>query len=143
MKHRQNAGGCDRMKIGTNIRKWRGIKQIKQKDLAHALQLSEAAISNIENDLTDVSLSQLEDISITLQLELEQLFMDPELVMQQHLKPTLREPEQRIMLEPEWYYSLIGNLQKKDDEIKHVLDEVMNRLSLFEVSKNKETRLKN
>jgi transcriptional regulator with XRE-family HTH domain len=143
MKHRQNAGGYDRLKIGSNIRKWRGIKQIKQKDLAHALQLSEAAISNIENDLTDVSLSQLEDISITLQLELEQLFIDPELVMQQHLKPTIREQEQRIMFEPEWYYSLIGNLQKKDDEIKHVLDEVMNKLSLIEVSKSRENHLKN
>jgi transcriptional regulator with XRE-family HTH domain len=143
MKHRQNAGGYDRMKIGSNIRKWRGIKQIKQKDLAHALQLSEAAISNIENDLTDVSLSQLEDISITLQLELEQLFMDPELVMQQHFKPTIRETEQRIMLEPEWYYSLIGNLQKKDEEIKNVLDEVMNKLSLIEVSKSRESRIKN
>jgi transcriptional regulator with XRE-family HTH domain len=143
MKHRQNAGGYDRLKIGSNIRKWRGIKQIKQKDLAHALHLSEAAISNIENDLTDVSLSQLEDISIALQLELEQLFMDPELIMQQHLKPTLRETEQRVTLEPEWYYSLIGNLQKKDEEIKHVLDEVINKLSMIEVAKTKKISLRN
>ena len=143
MKHRQNAGGYDRLKIGSNIRKWRGIKQIKQKDLAHALHLSEAAISNIENDLTDVSLSQLEDISIALQLELEQLFMDPELIMQQHLKPTLREPEQRVTLEPEWYYSLIGNLQKKDEEIKHVLDEVINKLSMIEVANTKKISLRN
>lgn len=143
MKHRQNAGGYDRLKIGSNIRKWRGIKQIKQKDLAHALHLSEAAISNIENDLTDVSLSQLEDISIALQLELEQLFMDPELIMQQHLKPTLRETEQRVTLEPEWYYSLIGNLQKKDEEIKHVLHEVINKLSMIEVAKTKKISLRN
>jgi transcriptional regulator with XRE-family HTH domain len=143
MKHRQNAGGYDRLKIGSNIRKWRGIKQIKQKDLAHALHLSEAAISNIENDLTDVSLSQLEDISIALQLELEQLFMDPELIMQQHLKPTLRETEQRVTLEPEWYYSLIGNLQKKDEEIKHVLHEVINKLSMIEVANTKKISLRN
>jgi transcriptional regulator with XRE-family HTH domain len=143
MKHKQNAGGYDRLRIGSNIRKWRGIKQIKQKDLAHALHLSEAAISNIENDLTDVSLSQLEDISIALQLELEQLFMDPELIMQQHLKPTLRETEQRVTLEPEWYYSLIGNLQKKDEEIKHVLDEVINKLSMIEVANTKKISLRN
>jgi transcriptional regulator with XRE-family HTH domain len=132
MKNKQNAGGYDRLKIGSNIRKWRGIKQIKQKDLAHSLQLSEAAISNIENDLTDISLSQLEDIAITLQLELEQLFVDPEVIMQLHLKPTIRESDQKMMLDPEWYYSLIGNIQKKDEHIKHVLDEVMNKLNRIE-----------
>lgn len=133
MKNKQNAGGYDRLRIGSNIRKWRGIKQIKQKDLAHALQLSEAAISNIENDLTDISLSQLEDIAITLQLELEQLFVDPEVIMQLHLKPTIRESEQKMMLDPEWYYSLIGNIQKKDEHIKHILDEVMNKLNRIEL----------
>jgi transcriptional regulator with XRE-family HTH domain len=133
MKNKQNAGGYDRLRIGSTIRKWRGIKQIKQKDLAQALQLSEAAISNIENDLTDISLSQLEDIAITLQLELEQLFVDPEIIMQLHLKPTIRESEQKMMLDPEWYYSLIGNIQKKDEHIKHILDEVINKLNRIEL----------
>ena len=57
MKKKNNVGGYERIKIGTNIRKWRGIKDMKQKDLASALRMSEAAISNIENDLTDVTLS--------------------------------------------------------------------------------------
>ena len=74
MKTRKNAGGYERLRIGSNIRKWRNIKEVKQKDLATALKMSEAAISNMENDLTDLTLSQLEDISVTLDIEIEKLF---------------------------------------------------------------------
>ena len=76
MKTRKNAGGYERLRIGSNIRKWRNIKEVKQKDLASALKMSEAAISNMENDLTDLTLSQLEDISVTLDIEIEKLFFD-------------------------------------------------------------------
>ena len=33
MKYKMNIGGYERMKIGANIRKWRSVKDIKQKDL--------------------------------------------------------------------------------------------------------------
>jgi transcriptional regulator with XRE-family HTH domain len=122
MKQKQNVGGYERLKIGSHIRKWRNIKEVKQKDLASALRISEAAISNIENDQTDVSLSQLEDISIALELELNELFIDPQEVMEKRIKNTIPESQQKIMLEPEWFYTLIGNLQKKDEHIKEVID---------------------
>jgi transcriptional regulator with XRE-family HTH domain len=59
MKSRKNVDGYERLKIGNNIRKWRGIKGIKQKDSAASMKLSEAAISNFENDLSDITLSQM------------------------------------------------------------------------------------
>ena len=74
MKTKKNIDGYERLKIGSNIRKWRTLKDIKQKDLAESLKLSEAAISNLENDLTDITLSQLEDISLAIDIPVETLF---------------------------------------------------------------------
>lgn len=138
MKQKQNAGGYERLRIGSHIRKWRNIKEVKQKDLATALRISEAAISNIENDQTDVSLSQLEDISIALEIELNELFIDPQEVMEKRIKNSIPEHNQKIMLEPEWFYTLIGNLQKKDEHIKEVID----RFLLNMDQKNTATRAK-
>jgi transcriptional regulator with XRE-family HTH domain len=70
MKKKNNIDGYERLRIGSNIRKWRNMKEMKQKDLAAALRLSEAAVSNMENDLTDFSLSQLEDIALILEIEI-------------------------------------------------------------------------
>ncbi len=125
MKRKNNAGGYERVKIGSNIRKWRSVKDIKQKDLAAALRMSEAAISNIENDLTDISLSQIEDISIKLDIEIAQLFSDPQEVIFQ--KPLLNnvEPSSSYVMEKDLVYALIGSIQKKDEQMKDVLSNVI------------------
>ena len=120
MKKKNNAGGYERIKVGANIRKWRNMKEMKQKDLAHGLRMSEAAVSNLENDLTDITLSQLEDIAIVLDIEVEQLFSDPqEMVVKKYSDA---EQEKKFVMEPEWIYALIGSIQKKDEQIKTVLD---------------------
>ena len=64
--------------IGGNIRKWRNLKGVKQKSLAGVLRVSEASMSNIENNLTDLSLRQLEDIAQVLDIPVENLFNDPQ-----------------------------------------------------------------
>ena len=120
MKKKNNAGGYERIKVGANIRKWRNMKEMKQKDLAHGLRMSEAAVSNLENDLTDITLSQLEDIAIVLDIEVEQLFSDPQEMVEK--KYTDAEQEKKFVMEPEWIYALIGSIQKKDEQIKTVLD---------------------
>ncbi len=120
MKKKNNAGGYERIKIGANIRKWRNIKEMKQKDLAHGLRMSEAAVSNLENDLTDITLSQLEDIAILLDIEVEQLFSDPQEMVDK--KYSADEQDKKFVMEPEWIYALIGSIQKKDEQIKTVLD---------------------
>ena len=120
MKKKNNAGGYERIKVGSNIRKWRSIKDVKQKDLASGLRMSEAAVSNLENDLTDITLSQLEDIAIVLDIEVEQLFSDPQEMVDK--KYSADEQEKKFVMEPEWIYALIGSIQKKDEQIKTVLD---------------------
>ena len=120
MKKKNNAGGYERIKVGANIRKWRNMKEMKQKDLAHGLRMSEAAVSNLENDLTDITLSQLEDIAIVLDIEVEQLFSDPQDMVDK--KYSADEQEKKFVMEPEWIYALIGSIQKKDEQIKTVLD---------------------
>ena len=123
MKKKNNAGGYERIKVGSNIRKWRSIKDVKQKDLASGLRLSEAAVSNLENDLTDITLSQLEDIAIVLDIDVEQLFTDPQEVVNKNYTST--DQEKKFMMEPEWIYALIGSIQKKDEQIKTVLDNII------------------
>ena len=49
MKKNTFPGKEYKLKIGSNVRKWRNLKSIKQKELASSLNLSEAAISNIDN----------------------------------------------------------------------------------------------
>jgi transcriptional regulator with XRE-family HTH domain len=65
------------LKIGLNIRKWRELKGIKQEQLANKLGITKAALSNIENDKTDVSLHRIEDIARCLDLEAMKLFLNP------------------------------------------------------------------
>ena len=65
------------LKIGLNIRKWRELKGIKQKGLANQLGITTAALSNIENDKSDISLHRIEDIARCLELEVMKLFKNP------------------------------------------------------------------
>jgi transcriptional regulator with XRE-family HTH domain len=109
--------------VGSNIRKWRSIKDVKQKDLANGLRMSEAAVSNLENDLTDITLSQLEDIAIVLDIEVAQLFTDPQEVVNKNYNAT--DQDKKFVMEPEWIYALIGSIQKKDEQIKTVLDNII------------------
>lgn len=63
--------------IGQNIRKWRELKGIKQELLAFKLGITKGALSNIENNKTDITLRRIEDIANCLELEIMKLFCDP------------------------------------------------------------------
>lgn len=65
------------LNIGINIRKWRELKGIKQEQLATKLGITKAALSNIENNKTDISLHRLEDIAMCLEIETMKLFVNP------------------------------------------------------------------
>lgn len=67
----------NRMNIGQNIRKWRMLKGIKQEHLAFKLGITKAALSNIENDKTDIGLHRVEAIARHLELDTMKLFSDP------------------------------------------------------------------
>ncbi len=127
MKRKHPIDYADRLKIGSNIRKWRNIKEVKQKELAASLRLSEAAISNIENDITDVTLSQLESISMTLDIPVEQLFTDPqETCRTGGLYPAAEAVEKhQMVMDKEVVYAIIDSMQKKDEQMQQVLQNML------------------
>ncbi|MFM7710151.1 MAG: helix-turn-helix domain-containing protein [Ferruginibacter sp.] len=124
MRRKNNAAGMERLKIGSYIRKWRNIKDIKQKDLASALRLSEAAMSNIENDMTDLNLSQIEDIAITLDITMEQLFANPEENLD-FIKKQTPEKEESMLMEKELIYALIGSIREKDEQLNQMVQQMV------------------
>jgi transcriptional regulator with XRE-family HTH domain len=62
--------------VGNNIRKWRLTKNHKQSLLAQKLGISRAALSNIENGKTDITLSRLCEIANLLNVDVELLFSE-------------------------------------------------------------------
>ncbi len=129
MKKKNNISGYERLKIGSNIRKWRNIKSVKQREMASALRLSEAAISNIENDLTDVTLSQLEDISAMLDIPVENLFTDPQdSITSNNYVAENENPKNHFVLEKEMLYAIIGSIQKKDEQLQTVMQDVLSTM---------------
>ncbi len=114
-----------KLKIGGNIRKWRNLKGIKQKELALTLSLSEAAISNIENNITDVTLSQLEDISLGLNIPVEQLFTDP----QESIPPVITEKQHQPLFEKELLNAVIHSMQKKDEQLQTIMQNVLHTMT--------------
>lgn len=133
MIKKKNAISTNKFRVGGNIRKWRNIKDIKQKDLANSLKLSEAAVSNIENDVTNITLTQLEEISTILNVTIEQLLSDPQ---EQYGNPVLVSPDpfikdQKNPLEKELMHAIISSLEKKDQQLQVMIQhfiEMMNTL---------------
>ena len=118
MKKNKNSTAY-KFRIGSNIRKWRNIKDIKQKDLATALQVSEAAISNIENDVTNITLGQLEEIAIAINVSIEQLLSDPQEKFRGIPPPAqaIYEKEQRL-IDKEFLNAMITSMEKKDQQLQ-------------------------
>lgn len=119
-----------KFRIGSNIRKWRNIKDIKQKDLANALNLSEAAVSNIENDVTNITVTQLEDIAIALNVSIEQLLSDPQEKFRMPLNLTqgmpAKEPE---AIDKELMNAVIASLEKKDQQMQVIMQNFLHTIN--------------
>lgn len=65
------------MEIGSNIRKWRSIKGLKQEALSEALDISSVSVSKIETGKTNIPIYRFCQIAIILQVPVEKLFQDP------------------------------------------------------------------
>ncbi len=59
--------------VGTNIKLVRQSKQIKQSILAKTLGISSVALSNIENNKTDITINRLLQIATALNVEADLL----------------------------------------------------------------------
>ena len=64
------------MKIGKKIKDLRNKYNLTQEELADRLELSKGYISQLENDLTEPSVSTLEDIVLALGTNLSDFFKD-------------------------------------------------------------------
>lgn len=80
-----------KFKIGSNVRKWRIIQGLKQKDMAFKLNLSEAAVSNIENDISVPTLDHVEDIAEALGISISILLLDPQQIITANTKNNLSQ----------------------------------------------------
>ena len=130
MKSKNHVSKEYKLKIGGNIRKWRNLKGIKQKELALSLELSEAAISNIENNITDVTLSQLEDISLGLDVPVEQLFTDPQQsAAAAPINPVKNEKYFQPLFETELLNAVINSMQKKDEQLQAIMQNVLHTMT--------------
>ncbi len=128
MKRSNEVFRVHKRKIGSNIRKWRNIKGMKQKDLAAAMQLSEGAISNIENDLTDITLSQLDELSASLDIGIEQLFCDPQETYVTQTKTSSLSSEQ-LLAEKDLLAAMLNSMQKKDEQLQALMQNVLHTMS--------------
>jgi transcriptional regulator with XRE-family HTH domain len=132
-KNKNNDSG--KIRIGKNIRKWRNIKDIKQKDLAIALQISEASVSNIENDISEITVCQLEEISIAMNLSMEQLLSDPQA---NYGRSNINDRphygnEGDHLIEKELLNAFINSLEKKDQQMQIIMQNFLQVInSLFQ-----------
>ncbi len=63
--------------IGKHIKHWRAVKEIKLQTLAEAIGITKAAMSNIENDVTEPNLGRMEAIADALGITVAELLTDP------------------------------------------------------------------
>ena len=131
---RKDPNNADHLKIGSNIRKWRSLKNIKQKDLARALCLSEAAISNIENDKMNITVRQLSAIAATLDISILYLFSDPVQkfsIDQPNKRPGSVHHQNEYILD-----ALLSAMQQKDKKLQSALTEIKRTLDQLVGQKN-------
>ncbi len=101
------------MKIGKKIKQLRTMYNLTQEELANRLELTKGYISQLENDLTEPSISTLEDIVLALGTNLSDFFKD-EAVEEQIV---FRKEDYFIKENPGYSITwLITNAQKNEME---------------------------
>jgi transcriptional regulator with XRE-family HTH domain len=131
--HKQNKEY--KIKIGANVRLWRNLRGLKQKDLAEKVDYSESTISNIENDSLPPTLHQMEDIAAALQINIIQLFSEPKVI-----NNTFNESPhsvgnietQQNHTDKEVLQIMLERMDKKDEQTQTFMKDIVNSItSLF------------
>lgn len=123
----QNKNNLNLINIGENLRKWRHIKNIKQKELAKRMNLSEAAISNLENDVTVPTIHQVEDIANALEIKFLDLFKDP----LNHKENHQIVIDNKNYTDKEVLQIMLEKLDKKDEQMQLFIQELINSLTPY------------
>lgn len=100
------------MKIGNKIREFRTFRGLTQEELANRCELTKGYISQLENDLTEPSISTFEDILLALGTSFKEFFSDDENEKLVFTKEDYFEKEEDSIL-TKW---LVVNSQKNEME---------------------------
>ena len=100
------------MKIGKKIKELRTLHNLTQEELANRLELSKGYISQLENDLTEPSVSTLEDIVLALGTTLSEFFKEED------INPIIFKKEDYFIKENDGYKItwLVTSAQKNEME---------------------------
>lgn len=100
------------MKIGSRIKEFRTFRGLTQEELANRCELTKGYISQLENDLTEPSISTFEDILLALGTSFKEFFSDDDNEKIVFTKEDYFEKEEDNML-TKW---LVVNSQKNEME---------------------------
>ncbi len=105
--------------IGERIRKLRVIRNLSQENIANELNLSTAAYSNIERDVTDITVSRLKLIAKILDVNPNHFFDDTNYQVSELISQNNPEPsEMKIVLQE---LSLLKTtIQKLETEVSEM-----------------------
>jgi len=115
--------------LGAKIRKCRELRNFSQSTIARQLGLSQKAFSNIENNITPVTVDRLENIAQILNMSPIQLMTfdeneflgNPSLSAKDYKEPLYEQLEQERLLYKE--------LLKTKDELLKVKDQIIHSLA--------------
>jgi transcriptional regulator with XRE-family HTH domain len=123
----QNSKKEYKMKIGANVRKWRDLRGLKQKDLAEMVNYSESTISNIENDVLSATLHQIEDIAEALEINFLQLFTDPQqsIVINDSPHSISNIGTQQNHIDKDMVQIMLERMDKKDNQMQSFMKDII------------------
>lgn len=117
-----------KIKIGATVRKHRGLKGLKQKELAELVDYSESTISTIENDSHNPTLHQMEDLANALGINFIQLFSEPKIINNSFTESphSIGNVEnQQNHIQKDIIQTMLDRLDKKDEQFYSFMKEVI------------------
>jgi transcriptional regulator with XRE-family HTH domain len=105
--------------IGHNIKRWREFKEVKQEQLAKRLKITSAALSQLENGKTDITVSRIEQIAEVLDIDFSLLLSSPQQIINISNSPNTHNGvynSQHNTINKELVEAVQAELQKKKEQ---------------------------
>ena len=116
--------------IGHNIKRWREFKEIKQELLAKRLKITSAALSQLENGKTDITVSRIEQIAEVLEIDFSLLLSSPQQIINICNSPNSANGaynSQHNTINKELVETVQAELQKKNEQISFLQNLVQSK----------------
>jgi transcriptional regulator with XRE-family HTH domain len=120
-----------KLDIGSNIRKWRDLNGLKQADLSKLINVSTTTLSNFENGISKPNTNHLEDIATALEINIFQLIsgLDPIFNSDNYVNSSVSENSNSNLMDNEILKTLLNQLEKKDNDLKSFIKEMLTQIS--------------